>query len=86
MAKKCHMSRASFAKQFKQVSGQTPNDFLCHVRIQAAMQGLQQGQTTQFVANQIGYSSVSALNKLFAKYLGTSPKQWLSEQIIQKTH
>lgn len=80
MAKVSCMSRASFAKQFKLVSGQTPNEFLSHNRLQTAMRELQKGQSIQFVANHIGYSSISALNKLFAKYVGISPKQWINER------
>lgn len=77
MAQACFMSRAGFAKQFKTVSGLTPNEFLAQIRLQSAMQQLQKGVSIQVAASDIGYSSVSALNKLFSKYVGMSPKAWL---------
>lgn len=71
------MSRARFAVRFRQVTGETPMDYLVSWRIMTAQHLLQRGRPLKHVADDVGYGSASALTRAFARKLGRSPTAWL---------
>ena len=78
MAECAGMSRSAFAAHFKAIVGQTPADYLAHWRLTLAQSQLRQGRAIKAIAGELGYANASALSRLFAQKLGTSPRQWLA--------
>ena len=80
MAEIALMSRSKFAEVFKEVIGQTPNDYLLEWRVSVAQSLLLKGKSVSLVANSVGYETASALSRVFRKKLELSPKEWLELQ------
>jgi AraC-like DNA-binding protein len=78
MAELAGMSRARFAVKFRQVTGETPADYLASWRIMTAQRLLKRGQQLKTVAFDVGYGSASALARAFVRKLGHSPTEWLN--------
>ena len=79
MADKSGMSRSNFADVFREVVGQTPLDYVTDWRISVAQKLILNKSSIDFVANQVGYETSSALARVFRKKTGMSPKQWFKE-------
>jgi len=77
MAALAGMSRARFAVRFREVTGETPADYLAAWRIMTAQGLLRQGRQLKHVADDVGYGSASALTRAFVRKLGYSPTDWL---------
>ncbi|HCY64406.1 MAG TPA: AraC family transcriptional regulator [Oxalobacteraceae bacterium] len=80
MALMAGMSRARFAVRFREITGETPADYLASWRVMMAQRLLTQGQQLKHIAYDVGYGSASALTRVFVRKLGTSPTDWLKEQ------
>jgi len=74
------MSPRNFSRRFNQATGETPNQYLQRVRMEAAKELL---RTTELkiieVANQVGTTNLSSFNKLFKKIVDMPPKQYRAE-------
>lgn len=77
MATLAGMSRARFAVHFRQVTGETPANYLASWRITLAQGLLRAGRPLKHVSAEVGYGSPSALTRAFVRKIGTSPKNWL---------
>lgn len=84
MADLAGMSRARFAARFREVTGETPVDYLASWRVMAAQRLLKQGLQLKHVAYDVGYGSAGALTRVFVRKLGCSPAAWLKWQ--QQSH
>lgn len=73
MARSVHMSRASFFKQFTEISGVPPAQFVVLLRMRIAAQRLQAGTTIVDTAESVGYHSVSAFCRAFKRVHGSLP-------------
>ncbi len=73
LAKICHMSRTSFATQFKQVSGQTPMEYLSWWRMLCAWDRLHRGESVALVSSAVGYRSEAAFARQFKKVFQLGP-------------
>jgi AraC family transcriptional activator of mtrCDE len=74
MAALCHLSRASFAREFKEQAGQAPLAVLTSLRMELASQRLSQGeQDTASIGEAVGYRSEAAFNRAFARHAGMPP-------------
>lgn len=60
-------------KLFKNYSGESFNTYLDHVRIERAIQLLQEGKKVHQVAEMVGYANVDYFHSKFKKYKGVSP-------------
>lgn len=77
MARHVCMSRAQFAAQFHQKSGQTFNDFLTQRRIEHAKVLLQETDCTlTFICHNIGYHSLTYFRRLFIRKVGIAPLEY----------
>lgn len=77
LAAACHLSRATFARLFRRVSGTTPAELLARVRIGQAAQWLGEGRRKAAeVGEAVGYQSEAAFNRAFKRYLGMGPGQY----------
>jgi len=80
------MSRSKFAEVFKNLVGQTPNDYLTDLRLAKAQKLLQLNKPVNYIANEVGYEHGSALVRVFKKKLGVSPRQWLHQTSQSKRY
>jgi AraC-like DNA-binding protein len=76
MAALAGMSRARFARHFRDILGTTPGAHLNHWRLMAAQSLLVKGRDLDFVASAVGYQSASALSRVFKEKVGESPGRW----------
>ncbi|WP_372828516.1 cupin domain-containing protein [Polaromonas sp.] len=83
MAQLAGMSRARFAVRFREVTGDTPADYLAAWRVMTAQRLLAGGLSVKQVADEVGYGSASALSRAFVRRLGLAPGQWIRQQTGQ---
>lgn len=76
MARRVHLSRAAFFRQFAQASGQSPLQFLLLLRMQLAARLLRQGDAIGQVAELAGYESYAAFCRAFKRTMGAQPGAW----------
>jgi AraC family transcriptional regulator len=77
MAEQIGMSRSYFAVRFKQAMGIPPHQYVNQQRIEKAKQLLKERSLTiAEIALECGFASQSHLNKVFRKYVGTTPKNY----------
>ncbi|MGL5941043.1 MAG: helix-turn-helix domain-containing protein [Waterburya sp.] len=77
MAQQIGMSHCYFADQFKQAMRISPHQYVNQQRIEKAKQLLrEQGRSLAEIALECGFASQSHLNKVFRKYVGTTPKNY----------
>lgn len=67
------LSRSAFFKRFNELAGQSPGQVLLALRMRHASQLLQAGNTVEQVGTQVGYQSVAAFTRAFAKAVGVQP-------------
>nr|WP_315476807.1 AraC family transcriptional regulator [uncultured Undibacterium sp.] len=80
LARVSGMSRTAFAVKFKQLIGQAPAEYVANWRLSIAQARLREGIPLKMLASELGYSSQSALTRVFTAKLGVSPREWLSSQ------
>lgn len=68
-----HMSRATFARLFKQAANATPAGVLTQLRMARAARLLDQGRAAGEVGETVGYQSEAAFNRAFKRQYGTGP-------------
>ncbi|MFJ2991660.1 AraC family transcriptional regulator [Pandoraea sp. NPDC087047] len=76
MAEFVHMSRARFCKQFAEIGGQPPAQFVTLVRMKTAAALLRAGASLPDAAEQVGYQSESAFAQAFKRVTGIQPGAW----------
>ncbi|MBK5001914.1 AraC family transcriptional regulator [Pseudomonas sp. S31] len=67
------LSRSAFFKRFNELAGQSPGQVLLALRMRHACQLLRAGNTVEQVGAQVGYQSVAAFTRAFAKVVGVQP-------------
>jgi AraC-like DNA-binding protein len=77
MAEHAGMSRARFALLFRQVTGDTPADYVSSWRITSAQRLLRSGRSLKQVVDEVGYTSASAFTRAFTRKVGQPPGTWL---------
>ena len=73
MAEICGLSRSALFKRVQELSGTSPGNILLSLRVHQACRLLQQGQPVAQVAEAVGYQSVAAFTRAFAKVTGVLP-------------
>lgn len=77
MAKKVGMSRAAFAKRFKELVGEPMFEYLTMLRVQRAKELLTESNLPLYeVASRVGYESDLAFTKTFKKHTDTTPTRY----------
>lgn len=83
LAKLGHMSRASFARIFQHVLGQTPMQYLTNWRMTLARDLLlTDGLPLSQIAERVGYSSQYAFATAFRRHHGQPPGRWRQKQAL----
>jgi len=71
------MSRAAFAKRFKELVGQPMFEYLTMLRLQRAKEMLRDTRLPMYeIANRVGYESDLAFTRTFKKHTGTTPTRF----------
>lgn len=71
------MSRASFFRKMKSLTGMTPNDFILSYRLNKAVSMLVEGKwRIGEIADMLGFSSASHFSRVFRQKFGKSPKEF----------
>lgn len=75
--------RTTFFKQLKKVTGQTPNDYIRTMRMQAAANLLMENErlTIAEVAYRVGFSDQYYFSKSFKQYYGQSPTVYRQQHV-----
>lgn len=73
MASYTGLSRSAFCKRFQELSGTSPGQMLISLRVRQATRLLKQGVAVADVAEAVGYQSVAAFTRAFAKVTGILP-------------
>lgn len=74
MASVAGQSRAVFSKQFSELMGQSPMQYVGQWRMQLASQALKEGQkTVTEIAEMVGYGSEVSFRKAFKQITGATP-------------
>ena len=77
LSKACHTSPASLRRLFKTVLSKSPQDYLPHLRIQAAAVMLENTDKRVLdVALDCGFNTLSNFTRMFHRTLGVSPREW----------
>ncbi len=77
MAVEVGMSRAAFAKRFKELVGRPMFEYLTRLRVQRAKEILQETKLPIYeVASRVGYESDLAFTKTFKKHTGFTPTRY----------
>ena len=77
LSDRCHVSRATLARRFRQVVGEPPITFLTNHRMALAADLLQRrGQTLATIAAQVGYTDPFAFSVAFKRNRGASPSDF----------
>ena len=77
LASRAAMSRAAFAKRFKERVGQTMFAYLTALRMQRAQNLLRESNLPLYeLANRVGYQSDLAFSKAFKKSIGVTPTSY----------
>lgn len=81
MAAEVGMSRASFARTFKSLVGQSPMDYLTDCRMQRAAQYLLSGNLAiGYISELIGYHSERAFRQAFMQRFGVTPRDYRKQE------
>jgi len=67
------LSRSAFFKRFNELAGQSPGQVLLALRIRHACQLLRSNQTVEQVCAAVGYQSIAAFTRAFARVVGVQP-------------
>ena len=74
MAAVCNLSRATFARQFAQLSGLTPLELVTSLRMELAARLLtHENLSAERVSEQCGYASQAAFGRVFKQHYGVGP-------------
>jgi AraC family transcriptional regulator, activator of mtrCDE len=77
LARLCHLSRATFARQFQEQLGHSASELLTDIRMALAANHLEKlSISTQAVADGVGYRSEAAFQRAFKQHMGVTPAQW----------
>lgn len=79
LAEKMNMSRSSFYRKIKALTGMTPVDYMRNVRLDHAAKLLANGERVTEVALMVGFTSSSYFAKCFKAKFGVLPKDYASD-------
>lgn len=81
LAKALHLNRSHFSVLFKNYTGQSPQQYLTHLRLDRAIELM---RSKQFSASEaavaVGYGDVYVFSRVFKQNYGCSPRRYILEQ------
>lgn len=85
IADRFNMSRSSFHRKVKAVTGMTPNNYVMNYRLNLSARYLADGMRINEVAMQLGFSTSSYFAKCFRQKFGVLPKDYIRPKEIQNS-
>ena len=84
LADEVGISRMNLHRKLKALTGQTPSQFVCSMRLKRAAQLIQQnvGNVTE-VAYEVGFSSSSYFTQCFKSEFGILPSEFSKSRLFQ---
>ena len=77
LARMCNLSESTFRRNFKEMMGTSPMEFVHEIRIKVSTQLLREGRySVNQIAMMVGYDTLSSFNRQFRKIKGISPSGW----------
>lgn len=77
LARACGLSRTAFALRFRELVGLSPGQYLCHWRMQLARRALlERRDAVALIAEEVGYQSEAAFNKVFKRHFQRTPASY----------
>jgi len=77
------MSRTSFANRFKILTGETPFNYITHWRLLQAKELLKSSRfSVGEIAEQVGYQSEAAFNRIFKKRVSQTPLKFRQSVLV----
>ncbi len=85
LAKLCNMSRATLIRHFREKMNCSANDLLTDIRMTLAANELKKPtNSTEAVADAVGYQSLAAFRRAFTQRMGMTPGHWRrSAQVLE---
>ena len=84
LAQLAAMSRTSFANRFKELTGETPFNYITKWRLLQAKELLEESSLpVGEIAEQVGYQSEAAFNRVFKKRLSVTPLKFRQTALVQ---
>jgi AraC-like DNA-binding protein len=80
IADEAAFSKFHFLKLFKSTYRRTPHQYLIHVRLQKAMELLDQGLTVSEVCAAVGFESLGSFSLLFKRVHRCTPSAYLAQR------
>lgn len=78
LAKQLNLDRSYFSGLFKKATGKSPVQYLTQLRLNKGAQLMREyGQTPGEAARSTGYADVFSFSRMFRRYYGVSPTQYL---------
>lgn len=84
IADRMNLDRRYLSRLFKEKTGQTVQEYLISVRLEAAKAQLLRGASVAEAAQLSGYEDVCNFSKMFKRVLGISPGRWRQARLVQK--
>jgi AraC-like DNA-binding protein len=84
IAGEASFSKFHFIRLFKNAYGQTPYQYLSHLRITKAKDLLKSGLPVNEVCLLVGFDSVSSFSGLFKRSTGSTPSAFQQQQLRRK--
>jgi len=80
IAGEASFSKFHFIRQFKNIYGKTPHQYLIGVRVEKAMTILKANKGVSETCYEVGFESLGSFTVLFKKLVGLTPSAYLSQQ------
>lgn len=76
LARAVALSRRTFARRFREATGNTPLEYIQRVRIEAAKRALETGASVMEASTGVGYGDPVAFRKVFVRLCGLTPADY----------
>ena len=77
-------SKFHFVRLFKQIYDKTPHQYLTNIRVDRAVEMLENGSSVKVACFAVGFDSVSSFTALFKRRIGQSPDAFQRERSLRK--
>ena len=84
MSQKVNISSYHLIRKFSSENGLTPHKFQMQCRIRKAQELLREGKKVIDVAQMVGFSDQSHLDRVFKKQVGITPEEYIKSAILFK--